>query len=67
MCSSDVFARQQPGKRGGKLQRGVIVHGPTDPIGTIFINYLLALKAPVRKAKLLVYGDVVSVKITLFL
>ncbi len=46
---------------------GVIVHDPTDPIGTIFFNYLLALKAPVRKAELLVYGDVVSVKITLFL
>jgi hypothetical protein len=49
--SSDVFARQQPGKRGRKLQLGVIVHGPTDPIGTIFFNYLLALKAPVRKAE----------------
>jgi hypothetical protein len=66
VSSCDVFARQQTGKRGGKLQLGVIVHGPTYPIGTIFFNYLLALKAPVGKAELLVYGDVVSVKITLF-
>jgi hypothetical protein len=51
VCSSAVFARQQTGKRGGKLQLGVIVHGPTNPIGTIFFNYLRALKAPVRKAE----------------